>query len=1168
MKNFKKSLLFILLVTFLLGTSVLVGCRNPFMENIVPETPIENPDGEDNGSDDIVDGEGTEAVVPPPATGNYSAVDSDKWATANYKLGATVVGSDVEFAVYSKNATKILLEIYEAAYGEDAKYTYWMAKGSDDIWRAKVGGIGAGTLYAFRAWGPNWEYSDEWNRGNSSAGFKSDVDSNGNRFNPNKVLFDPYAKEISHDKSNPDVLGSYSGTIYATGEKNKIDGTSSRYFDTGKYAPKAVVVDNSIFTGIKPNIPQEKAIIYEAHVRGLTKHESSASLKSILAGIEGFGDVVDIPTEYQGTYKGAGMLAPYLKALGVNTIELLPVHESDNDANPDDAPGGNYWAYMTYGYFAPERRYSSDQSYGGPTREFKDMIDAFHEAGIEVYLDVVFNHSGEGGPWYGGPKKWVPPTSGDKWIEVDNPDFDGYETIELTFMRGLDNSTYYSLTKDDKRAMQDDTGCGNNLQCDNSVVRQLILDSLSYWVDYMGVDGYRFDLAPVLGREFNGSYWEFNSNAETLKQIAQLGISKNVDMVAEAWDINTYRVGEFPYGWAEWNGRYRDPIRAYVGKGERGSVLDFVNGDYNNFNDNGGPHKSVNFVVAHDGFTLADLCSYEGAGNAQNGNLTWPFGPSDGGNGDYNTLGFGYDQVAKRQANRNYMAIQMMSRGVPMIVWGDELSRTQNGNNNPYNIDSVCGWTNYNMINTTSPHTVSTGTSGMDYHNNFGTFNNSSNVNGNFMFMKYMLNLKANEPALNQPDYGVGYDFRKEDGTSQLTDGDRCVWLRINGSGVTGTDSEGKTVQGSDYLVFMNMYTEAVPYTLPKANGEVWKLMVDTSSDKETNFNYYEDSAAYTSSTYSVLAWSVVIFKNYGTPTVSTPVIEYEADAENRTMDVTIKCSTEDATIFYKEGTGSYQVYTGTIKDLDVSVAKTITAYAEKEGYADSSTTSKTLFIDVYTIYCKPSFSGTPYAYVWKADGGSLNTWPGDAMKSIGDGWYELEVVDVNEGYDSVIFNDGSGADDKKTADLTFDKSKPYFKMTGSFTGSWVANKNDSGNNNPGNTDNNNSGGNTGTTKTLLFTRPSDDWGYHVYAYFFDGSKNEYSGRWPGSKMTYADKNEYGQGQFSITVPAGATKLVIAGYNYEDDTCVNQTVDITLADVTGYYVTEKNSEGKWNVVSW
>lgn len=770
-----------------------------------------------------------------PAQGKFSPVEQASWASADYSLGAEI-GSDGNgtFAVYSKNATKILLEIYEKAYGEEAAYDYWMEKGSDDIWRAKINGISSGTLYAFRAWGPNWTFDENWIRGGSSAGFVKDFDVSGNRFNPNKVLFDPYAKEISHDKSNPDALGKMNGGMYGTGEE-VYNNEPRRNFDTGKYAPKSVVVSDSESFGTKPKIPQEKAIIYEAHARGITKHPSSSSLSSILKGIEGFENVSDIPAEYQGTYKGAGMLAPYLKALGVNTIELLPVHESDNDANPDDAPGGNYWAYMTYGYFAPDRRYSSDKSYGGPTKEFKQMVKAFHDVGMEVYLDVVFNHSGEGGTWYGSK--------------------DSYKTAELTFMRGLDNSTYYSLVQDGSGGYWETTGCGNNLQCDNSVVREFILDSLEYWIDEMGVDGYRFDLAPVLGREGLGT-WNYSKDAQTIKDIIALGKEKDAEMIAEAWDTQWpggYQVGNFPDGWGEWNGRFRDAIRSYVGTGNRNGINDYINGDYNNFNDQGGPQKSVNFVVAHDGFTLADLCSYQGAGNAMNSTLTWPFGPSDGGNGDNNTLGFGTEPENKRQAARNYIAIQMISRGVPMIVWGDEFSRTQNGNNNPYNIDSVATWSNYNMINTDSPHLVATGGAGA-YYNNFGTFGNKAGINGNFKFMNCMLKLRAGEPAFQQADYSVAYDFKKEDGSSTLNDGDRCVWIRIKGSEISG---------GSDYLVFMNMYTEKVEFTIPAASsGKSWARLADTQSYFETDFNCWDEAkAAVLSKSYGVAPWSVVILK-------------------------------------------------------------------------------------------------------------------------------------------------------------------------------------------------------------------------------------------------------------------------------------------------------------------
>jgi len=863
-----------------------------------------------------------------PDNGAYSVVDKDSWKNSTFELGANIDSDgNGTFAVYSENATKILLEIYNKAYGEDAAYDYWMEKGSDNIWRAKISGIESGTLYAFRAWGPNWPYAEEWDRGNSSAGFISDYDSVGNRFNPNKVLFDPYAKEISHDKSNPTALGSENGGMYGTGAED-YNGVIRRNFDTGKYAPKAVVVDDSTSYGTKPKIPQEKAIIYEAHARGITKHPSSASLKSILNGIDGFENVVNIPAEYQGTYKGAAMLAPYLKALGVNTIELLPVHESDNDANPSDNPGGNYWAYMTYGYFAPDRRYSYDKSHGGPTKEFKEMVKAFHEAGMEVYLDVVFNHSGEGGTW------------GDA------------DSAELTFMRGLDNSTYYSLTAD-KKGYWETTGCGNNLQCDNPTVRQLILDSLTYWIDKMGVDGYRFDLAPVIGREKVGNEWVYSKSAKTILDIIKLGEEKDAEMIAEAWDTQWpggYQVGNFPDGWGEWNGRFRDAIRKFVGNGERGSLNNYIYGDYDNFNDQGGPQKSVNFVVAHDGFTLADLCSYGGAGNAQNGELTWPFGPSDGGNGDNNSLGFvdwtdeDTEKASKRQAARNYIAIQMMSRGVPMIVWGDEFCRTQNGNNNPYNIDSVATWSNYNMINTDSPHKVATGGDG-EYHNNFGTFNNSDKVNGNFMFMKYMLNLKANEPALNQANYNVSYDFKKEDGKTGLGDGDRCVWLHIDGSSVSG---------GSDYLVFMNMYTDRVTYTIPKAaSGKEWVRVVDTASWAEGDFNYWEATDLENkelSGTYGVNPWSVVILKEIDKrETVDDPVITilgaseptYEFEESTTIEILTFTLGTEiyyttDGSIPSKEKGTKYE------EPFTIDRTTTVKAIAYKDGAYPSAVSSQT----------------------------------------------------------------------------------------------------------------------------------------------------------------------------------------------------------------------------------
>ena len=851
-----------------------------------------------------------------PTSGAFSPVGEENWKNESWELGAHISGDETTFALYSANASKILLEIYENAYGSNAKYDYWMQKGSDDIWRAKIKSAPKGTIYAFRCWGPNWTFNENWARGGSDKGFISDVDADGNRFNPNKVLFDPYTREMTHDKSNPTALGSETGGIYGTGA-DVYSGKARRNFDTGKYAPKGYVIQDNTSFGTKPNIPQEKALIYEAHVRGITKHPSSANLNTILSGFDGFDSVSNIPEDKRGTYAGAALLIPYLKGLGINTIELLPVHETDNDANPDDAPGGNFWGYMTYGFFAPDRRYSSDKSAGGPTKEFKEMVSAFHEAGMEVYLDVVYNHTGEGGLWGTGK----------------------FDTVELTFMHGIDNSTYYSLTTD-KKSYWESTGCGNNMQCDNSVVQKFILDSLSYWIKDMGVDGFRFDLATVLGREKNAAGdWVYNQNSDTLKKIVQLGNENYVEMIAESWDCgsNSYQVGNFPQGWGGWNGRYRDAIRSYIGTGNRGSVNDFIYGDYDHFNNEGGPHKSVNFIVAHDGFTLADLCSYAGAGNAQNQNVGWPFGPSDGGNGDTNTLGFGTEQKDKRQAARNYIAVQMMSRGVPMIVYGDEFGRTQNGNNNPYNIDSVATWNNYNMINTASPHAIATGGTGETYHNNFGTFGNDKNRNGNFEFAKYMMKLRASEPALNQTDYNVTYEFKKENGTDTLSDGDRCVWLRIKGSSI---------LEGSDYLVFMNMYTTNVNYAIPAESGYSWVRLADTANWAETDFNCWNlDKGASISGSYGVAPWSVVILKKVPTSSVpeqiKTPVIKGNTPFASNTS-VTIECETSGAEIYYTtdgtDPTSSSQKYNSPIP---LSESKTIKAVSKKDGrYSDITTKS------------------------------------------------------------------------------------------------------------------------------------------------------------------------------------------------------------------------------------
>lgn len=862
-----------------------------------------------------------------PETGNYSVASTDTTAV----LGANVKGDKTSFVLYSANATKVLLEIYSKPFGDAIPlYDYWMEKDSNNYWRITLNGNLKNSIYAFRCWGPNWEYSDEWQRGGSSIGFISDCDSNGNRFNPNKVVFDPYAKEITHDPSNKDAL------LHSPSTEKPYNALSTgadfRNYDSGKIAPKGYVISDSTSYGTKPGIPQKDAIIYEAHVRGITKHSSTANLSSLLSGYSQFASVQDIPSEYRGTYKGASYLVPYLKALGINTIELLPVHETDNDANPDDGPGGNFWGYMTFDYFAPDRRYSYDKTPGGPTKEFKEMVKAFHDAGMEVYLDVVYNHSGEGGPWNGSK--------------------DNNAQVTVVSMRGIDNSTYYSLVPSDKSAYWETTGCGNNLQCDNPYVRSFILDSLEYWIDEMGVDGFRFDLATVLGREYSSSSsgWDYNLNAVTTVKIAELGKAKNVEMIAESWDCgnNSYQVGNFPDGWAGWNGYYRDSIRAFVGNGAERAAISYTDGIYGSLDYFGVAEPSVNFVVAHDGFTLADLCSYSGAGNALNGTLQWPFGPSDGGNGDNNSLGTGTEAASNRQRARNYFAMQMFSAGIPMIVYGDEFGRTQNGNNNPYNIDSVATWNNYSMVATDSPHTVSTGSDGKaecgTYTDKFGTFANTEGKNGNFDFARFVMNERLNNESLRQiTGADAPIEWYSTAGVKGWVDSGCKKAVMINGSGAKN---------GGTYYMMINMTGSDASFTFPSpSSGKEWTRIVDTGSWAETNCNYWEETdTSYrldSSSTYSVGPYTVTILKQVAdSPVCATPVISGTSPFDTSTQ-ITIECSTEGAKIYYTLNGNTPSEENGTLYTgaFTVTEKTSVNAIAVSDGYKTSSVVSKTFYV-------------------------------------------------------------------------------------------------------------------------------------------------------------------------------------------------------------------------------
>jgi len=574
--------------------------------------------------------------------------------------------SNITFKVYSSRATRIEVWIYKTPSGAQQVTKYVLSKNaSTHVWTSTVStatlkntyGVTGTVYYGYRAWGPNWPYSSSWVKG-SGTGFITDIDNSGNRFNPNKLLLDPYAVEISQD---PNTATCADGTIYASG-------AAHRNKDSGTCAPKGLVLAaNTSSVGTRPTRALKDDVIYEVHVRGLTMNDTS------------------VPASKRGTYAGAATKAAYLAGLGITAVEFLPIQETQNDTNdvdPNSTNGDNYWGYMTLNYFAPDRRYSSDKTAGGPTREWKAMVKAFHDVGIKVLVDVVYNHTGEGGAWGGS---------------------DGLTVYNLQSFRGLDNPTYYSLTADLKYSW-DNTGVGGNYNTRNTTAQNLIVDSLAYWRDTLGVDGFRFDLASVLGNTCQHGCFNFDKmdSGNALNRIVNelpprpAAGGSGIDLIAEPWAIggNSYQVGGFPTGWAEWNGKYRDDLRKKqnqlgVEVVTTGTLATRFAGSSDLYGDDGRkPWHSVNLMVAHDGFTLADLYTY----NSKQNNQPWPYGPSDGGedhNISWDQAGIAVDQ---RKAARTGLAFLMLSAGVPMITGGDEFLRTQFGNNNVYNLDSAANW--------------------------------------------------------------------------------------------------------------------------------------------------------------------------------------------------------------------------------------------------------------------------------------------------------------------------------------------------------------------------------------------------------------------------------------------------------------------------------------------
>jgi isoamylase len=602
--------------------------------------------------------------------GGDTAAEGALGVPAEAAMGAHLDGGSALFRIYSSSATRIVLYVYAKSFGANEAATYELTK-HGDTWSTTVAvadlrakGVRDTIYYGYRAWGPNWPYDPAWSPG-STAGFIADVDSDGHRFNPNKLLLDPYALEMSHDPIQPSQLD---GQVFASGPQ-------FRQLDSAKVAPKGILFSPDRPTGQRPTRALKDEIIYEAHLRGLTKGDR------------------DVPQDERGTYAGAARKAKYLRELGVTAIEFLPLQETQNDANDvsEGTDGDNYWGYMTLAYFAPDRRYAKDRSPGGPTRELQAMVRAFHDEDIKVYIDVVYNHTGEGGLW------------------------DGTGNVaNVLSWRGLDNPAYYTLAND-KRFSFDNTGVGGNFNAAHDAARGLVVDSLRHWKDTLGIDGFRFDLAPILGNACQVGCFRFdkmdpknalNRLVRELPLRPEAG-GAGADLIAEPWAIGegTYQLGQFPAGWAEWNGSFRDTMRAAQNMlGEENvapaKLATRFAGSSDFYADDGRrPWHSINFLDCHDGFTLRDVYSYD---QKQNGH-PWPFGPSDGGEDHNRSWNQGGDAGLQRQAARTGLALLMLSAGVPMIGGGDEMFRTQFGNNNAYNLDSDKNWIQWADKETNAP---------------------------------------------------------------------------------------------------------------------------------------------------------------------------------------------------------------------------------------------------------------------------------------------------------------------------------------------------------------------------------------------------------------------------------------------------------------------------------
>jgi isoamylase len=673
------------------------------------------------------------------------------WPGQAYPRGATWDGEGVNFSLFSANAEKVELCLFDLT-GRHELQRIDVRERTDENWHVYLPEARPGLLYGYRVHGP---YAPE----------------NGHRFNPHKLLIEPYAKQLHGPLAWNDAHFGY-----RTGHPKQDLSFDRR--DSAPGTPKCRVVDSAFTWGNDrpPRIPWHDTVIYEAHVRGLSIRHP------------------DVPPRLRGTYAGLATapIVDHLVRLGITAIELMPVHAFVDDRHLMEKGLHNYWGYNTLGFFAPEMRYAAT----GRISEFKTMVKVLHSAGIEVFLDVVYNHTAEGNQL--GP------------------------TLEF---RGIDNASYYRLSAENPRYYIDFTGTGNTLNLQHPRVLQMLMDSLRYWVLEMHVDGFRFDLASALARELHdvdrlGSFFD---------TIGQDPVLSQVKLIAEPWDLGSggYQVGNFPPGWNEWNDKYRDTLRGYW-KGDGGLVADFARrftGSSDLYEASGRkPHASINFITAHDGFTLGDLVSYNEKHNEANGednrdghneNRSWNCGV-EGPTDDRTVL------ALRQRQKRNLLASLLLSQGVPMVLGGDELSRTQRGNNNAYCQDNELSWFDWNLDERQKLF---------------------------LEFVARMIMLRRRHPVFSRRRY-VRVDTLTAEGLKQIiwltpdgremTESDwqkefaRCLGVFLAGGAIERRGHRGQPIKDSNFLLLFNAHHETITFRIaPALSAKSWFTVLDTADDDD-----------------------------------------------------------------------------------------------------------------------------------------------------------------------------------------------------------------------------------------------------------------------------------------------------------------------------------------------